>query len=120
MRRQMVWLIAIGVVVRAGLAIPLGLGVDESYMVAVGRRVSLSYYDHPPLAFWLAHAAATLFASDSHLVVRLPFVLLFAGTTWLMYQIGARAFSPRAGWYGALLLNLSAVFSVSTASWVLP
>jgi hypothetical protein len=120
MRRQMVWLIGIGVVVRAGLAIPLGLGVDESYMVAVGRRVSLSYYDHPPLAFWLAHAAAALFGSESHLVVRLPFVLLFAGTTWLMYQIGAHTFGPRVGWYGALLLNLSAVFSVSTASWVLP
>jgi 4-amino-4-deoxy-L-arabinose transferase-like glycosyltransferase len=119
-RRQMAWLIGIGVVVRIGLAIPLGLGVDESYMVAVGRRVSLSYYDHPPLAFWLAHAAATLFGSESHLVVRLPFVLLFAGTTWMMYELGARAFTPWAGWLAALLLNLSAVFSVSTASWVLP
>jgi 4-amino-4-deoxy-L-arabinose transferase-like glycosyltransferase len=120
LRRQMLWLIGIGIAIRAGLAIPLGLGVDESYMVAVGRRVSLSYFDHPPLAFWLAHGASVLLGSESHLAVRLPFVLLFAGTTWLMYQLGAQTFGPVAGWFAALLLNVSAVFSASTASWVLP
>jgi Dolichyl-phosphate-mannose-protein mannosyltransferase len=120
MRRRTLWLIAIGLAVRAALAIPLGLGVDESYMVAVARRVSLSYFDHPPLAFWLAHGASVLLGSESHLVVRLPFVLLFAGTTWLMYQLGAQTFGPAAGWIAALLLNVSAVFGASTASWVLP
>ena len=120
MRRRLAWLIGIGLVVRIGLAIPLGLGVDESYMVAVGRRVSLSYFDHPPMAFWLAHGASVLLGSESHLVVRLPFVLLFAGTTWLVYQLGAVTFGSRAGWLAALLLNVSAVFSASTASWVLP
>ena len=119
-RRPMLWLIGIGIVVRAGLAIPLGLGVDESYMVAVGRKVSLSYFDHPPLAFWLAHSASVLAGNESHLAVRLPFVLLFAGTTWLMYQLGTQAFGPRSGWIAALLLNVSAVFSASTGSWVLP
>jgi 4-amino-4-deoxy-L-arabinose transferase-like glycosyltransferase len=120
MRRRTLWLIGIGIAVRAGFAIPLGLGVDESYMVAVSRRVSLSYFDHPPLAFWLAHGASVLLGSESHLAVRLPFVLLFAGTTWLMYQLGAQTFGPQAGWIAALLLNVSAVFSASTASWVLP
>jgi 4-amino-4-deoxy-L-arabinose transferase-like glycosyltransferase len=120
LRRRTLWLIVIGIAVRAGLAIPVGLGVDESYMIAVGRRVSLSYFDHPPLAFWLAHGASVLLGSESHLVVRLPFLLLFAGTTWLMYRLGAPTFGPYAGWIAALLLNVSAVFSASTASWVLP
>ncbi len=120
LRRQMLWLIGIGIVVRAGLAIPLGLGVDESYMVAVGRKVSLSYFDHPPLAFWLAHGASVVAGNESHLAVRLPFVLLFAGTTWLMYQLGTQTFGLHSGWIAALLLNVSAVFSASTASWVLP
>src|ERR1700719_1932837 len=26
----------------------LGLGIDESYMVAAGRKLQLSYFDHPP------------------------------------------------------------------------
>ncbi len=119
-RRQLLWLIVVGAAVRLGLAAVVGLGVDESYMVAVGRRVSLSYYDHPPLAFWLAHASAVLFGGESRIAVRLPFVLLFAGTTALMYRLGAQVFGPPAGWFAALLLNVSAVFSASTASWVLP
>ena len=28
----------------------LGLGIDESYMVATGRELHLSYLDHPPPA----------------------------------------------------------------------
>ena len=28
----------------------LGLGVDESYMVAAGRKLQLSYFDHPASA----------------------------------------------------------------------
>jgi 4-amino-4-deoxy-L-arabinose transferase-like glycosyltransferase len=120
LRRRTLWLIGIGIAVRAALAIPVGLGVDESYMVAVGRGVSLSYFDHPPLAFWLAHGASVLLGSESHLVVRMPFVLLFAATTWLMYRLVARTFGEHAGWVAALLLNVSAVFGASTASWVLP
>ncbi len=120
MRRQLAGLIIIGAAVRLGLAAVVGLGVDESYMIAVGRRISLSYYDHPPLAFWLAHGSAVLLGGESHLAVRAPFVLLFAGTTALMYGLGSRLFGVDEGWLAALLLNLSAVFSVSTASWVLP
>jgi hypothetical protein len=37
-----------------------------------------------------------------------------------MYRVTARAFGERAGALAALTLNLSAVFSVSTGSWVLP
>jgi 4-amino-4-deoxy-L-arabinose transferase-like glycosyltransferase len=120
MRRQVVWLIVVGIAVRLGLAAMVGLGVDESYMVAVARRVSLSYFDHPPLAFWLAHGSAAVFGGESRVVVRLPFVLMFAGTTWLVYRLGAETFGEPTGWLAALFLNVSAVFSVSTASWVLP
>jgi 4-amino-4-deoxy-L-arabinose transferase-like glycosyltransferase len=119
-RRCVVWLIIIGAGVRLALAATVGLGVDESYAVASARQASLSYFDHPPLSFWLAHAAARVFGTESHVVVRLPFILLFAATTWLMYRLTARAFGERAGWLAALLLNISAVFSVSTGSWVLP
>ncbi len=98
----------------------MGLGVDESYAVASARQLSLSYFDHPPLSFWLAHAAAAAFRSEAHLAVRLPFIALFAVTTWLIYRQTAVAFGERAGWLAALYLNVSLVFGVSTASWVLP
>ena len=47
------------------LAAALGLGIDESYMVAAGREWQLSYFDHPPIAWWLAWGAAHLAGSDS-------------------------------------------------------
>ncbi len=112
--------IAIGAIARFLLAATVGLGVDESYAVAVARHVSLSYFDHPPLHFWLAGAAAKLAGSEMGEVVRFPFVLCFAGTTWFMFSIGRRLFGERAGMYGVVVLNVSAVFSLSTGGWVLP
>jgi 4-amino-4-deoxy-L-arabinose transferase-like glycosyltransferase len=113
-------LIAAGAIARLLLAASLGLGVDESYAVAVARQFSLSYFDHPPLHFWLAGAFAKLWHSEAGLVVRFPFVLCFAGTTWLLFKLTARFFGEQAGAVAALLLNVSAVFSLSTGGWVLP
>ena len=112
--------LAIGALLRFLVAASTGLGVDESYAVAVARQFSLSYFDHPPLHFWLAGTMAKLAHSESADVVRLPFVVCFAATTWLMYRIGARLFGEHAGAVAALLLNISAVFSVTTGGWVLP
>src|ERR1700751_5210045 len=98
----------------------LGLGIDESYMVAAGRKLQLSYFDHPPIAWWMARAAAYLTGSESAVVVRLPFIALFAITTFLMYRLTSALFSPEAGLWAAVLLNLVPVFGISSASWVLP
>jgi 4-amino-4-deoxy-L-arabinose transferase-like glycosyltransferase len=101
-------------------AASLGLGIDESYMVAAGRQLQLSYFDHPPVAWWLAWGAAHLFGNDSALVVRLPFIALFALTTLLMYRVTAAMFGDRAGLWAAAVLNAAPVLGVTTASWVLP
>ena len=113
-------MLAVGTLLRFLLAASTGLGVDESYAVAVARQFSLSYFDHPPLHFWLAGTVAKLAHSESGEVVRFPFVICFAATTWLMYRVAARFFGEHAGALAALLLNISAVFSVTTGGWVLP
>src|ERR1700730_10872989 len=82
---------------RMVFASALGLGVDESYMVAAGRKLELSYFDHPPIAWWMAWGAAHLTGSESPLVVRLPFIALFALTTLLMFRVTASLLGPRAG-----------------------
>jgi 4-amino-4-deoxy-L-arabinose transferase-like glycosyltransferase len=101
-------------------AAALGLGIDESYMVAAGRQLRLGYFDHPPIAWWLAWTAAHLAGSDSPIVVRLPFIALFALTTWLMYRVTAALFGARAGLWAAVLANLCPVIGVTAGSWVLP
>ena len=98
----------------------LGLGVDESYMVAAGRVLSLGYYDHPPASWWLSWGAAHLLGSEAPIVVRLPFIALFALSTWLTYRLGTAVADTRAGFWAAVLLNLSPVFGVTTGTWVLP
>ncbi len=105
---------------RLAFAATTGLGVDESYMVAAGRVLSLGYFDHPPAAWWLCWASAHAFHSEAPVVVRLPFILLFALTTWLMARLGTAIGGPRAGFWAAVTLNLSPVFGVTSGTWVLP
>lgn len=110
--KAVILLILAATAVRLAFGGSLGLGVDESYMVASGRVLSLGYFDHPPAAWWLSWGAAHLFGSEAAIIVRLPFIALFALSTWLMYRLG--------GFWAALLLNLSPVFGVTTGTWVLP
>ena len=118
--RTVLLLILVSTALRLLFGAAVGLGVDESYMVASGRVLSLGYYDHPPTAWWLSWSAAHLFASEAPIAVRLPFIALFALSTWLMYRLGAAIADARAGLWAAVLLNLSPVFSVTTGTWVLP
>ena len=112
--------IAVGLLVRFVLAGTVGLGVDESYVIAVARQLSLSYFDHPPLHLWLVGLTARLTQSEAGVVLRLPFVLCFAGTTWMLFLLTARLFDECAGAFAVVLINVSAVFSLSTGGWVLP
>ena len=81
-------------------AASLDLGIDESYMVAAGRKLQISYFDHPAIAWWMAWGSAHLTGSESAVVVRLPFIMVFALTTFLMYRATAALFDPEAGLLG--------------------
>ncbi len=119
-RAPLAALIVTGAVIRLLMAGASGLGIDESYMVAAGRTLRLGYFDHPPFAWWLCAGIADLLGSAAPIVVRLPFIALFAVSSWLMYRLAASLFGARAGWWAALSFNLSPVFGVTTAGWVLP
>ncbi len=106
--------------IRLGLAAAVGLGIDETYMVAAGRHFHLGYFDHPPASWWLSWAATQIFQTNAPAAVRLPFILLFALSTWLLYRLTARLYGPTAGLWAAVTLNLSPVFSITTGGWVLP
>lgn len=118
--RAVILLIVVATLLRIGFAWALGLGVDESYMVASGRTLSLGYFDHPPAAWWMQWMAAHLFGSEAPLVVRAPFIAAFALSTWLMFRLGSVVYGSRAGLLAAITLNLSPVFGVTTGTWVLP
>ncbi len=118
--RLVVAIILIGTALRLALAGATGLGMDESYSVGSARQFMLSYVDHPPLHYWAVGLAMRVFHSEASLVVRLPAILFFAGSTWLMYRLTARLFGARAGLWAATALNVAPVFTLAHASWVLP
>jgi 4-amino-4-deoxy-L-arabinose transferase-like glycosyltransferase len=115
------WLvIALSTMVRLVVAGTTGLGIDESYAVTVARPLSWSYFDHPPLHFWMAGAMTWLSGDTRAMVVRLPFVLAFSATLWAVGRLGHLAFGARAGTLGALALACTGVLGLTTGTWVLP
>lgn len=119
-RRILLILIVVTTVMRIGIASVGGFGPDEAYMVSNARIFALSYVDHPPMHLWLVGGWARLIGSEDTLLLRLPFIALFAGSTWLMYRLTADLFNARAGLWAAVLLNLAPVFALAHGTWVLP
>ncbi|MCB8875400.1 glycosyltransferase family 39 protein [Acidisoma silvae] len=117
----LILLVIVTGLLRLLMASLMGLGIDETYMVAVSHHLELSYFDHPPVAWWLTHAAMWITGSDAPVIVRLPFILLFAVSTWLMAKITTAVFHDKqAGFWAALLMNLSPVYTLTSGGWVLP
>ncbi len=120
------WVTRLWMVIAASTAIRLlvagttGLGVDESYAVTVARPWSWSYFDHPPLHFWMAGTMTWLTGDTKAVLVRLPFVLAFSVTLWAVGRLGHHAFGARAGTLGALVLACTGVLGLTTGTWVLP
>jgi len=96
----------------------MGLGVDEAYTASVSRDLHLSYFDHPPLHQWIAHGGEALFGFGRW--ARLPFIALFAGSSWMMFRLTRRLFGDAAGLWAVIALNLSAFFTLAAGEWILP
>lgn len=119
--RALLWLILAGTIVRILFGWSIGLGVDESYMVVAGRgALRLGYFDHPLLSWWMSNLASRMAGSEAAVVVRLPFIALFAVSTWLMFRVGAEISGQRAGLWAAIAFNLAPVMGVTSGGWVLP
>jgi 4-amino-4-deoxy-L-arabinose transferase-like glycosyltransferase len=112
--------VAVALVFRLVLAGGTGLGIDESYMVAASNHFAASYFDHPLASWWLEIAARRVTGAASPFVVRLPFVLLSALSSWLVWLITVRLYGPRAGFWAVAAYSLSPVFSLVAGVFVLP
>lgn len=112
-------LIAVTFVVRLFIAAYTGLGIGESYYFRGALHTELSYFDQPPLFFWLSAATIKIFGL-TNLGLRFPAVLLFAGTSWLLFLVTKKFFNAAAGFWAVVVMNLSAVFTVAIACWYQP
>lgn len=114
-------LILVSSALRLIWAAGMELGNDEAYHYLYTVHPDWSYFDHPPLLMWIARIGIALCGGWVHpLSIRLGFVLLFAGSTWLMFDWTSRWFGRSAGWFAAFALNVAAYFSAAAGAFVLP
>jgi 4-amino-4-deoxy-L-arabinose transferase-like glycosyltransferase len=119
--RTLVLLLALTTLGRLLMAGLLDLVSDEAYALGVSRPFQWSFYDHPPLAFWIVGLMQTLFGRElAPVLARLPFVLMFTASTWAMFALTARLYGERAGLWAAGFLNVTPFFFVSAGSWIVP
>lgn len=109
-----------GVAIHLLLAAIIGYGTGEGYYIATARVFELSYFDQPPLSLWMAWGWMKLTGSSAPFLMRLPWIAMFAVSSWAMFRLTADFFGQRAGAYAALLLNVSAVFALSIGEWIQP
>jgi len=81
---------------------PLDLVHDEAYYWDWSRQLDWGYYSKPPMVAWLIWLS-TLAGSGAAVMVRLPAIALGTfGLVWV-YLLGARMYSPRAGFWAVVL-----------------
>ncbi|MCR6660615.1 MAG: glycosyltransferase family 39 protein [Asticcacaulis sp.] len=90
-----------------------GLVPDETYYWLWAQHPSFGYYDHPPMVAWWIAAIPGL-PDISALFVRLPFVLSFAGLSWLIYDTGKTLFSEVVARRALLWLNACLLLSIGS------
>lgn len=113
------WIIGLTALLRLYLAAFTGLSVGESYYWRGAQMLQWSYFDQPPLFFWLSGLSIRLL-DVSNFSLRFPAVLLFAGSSYLLFRIGSRLFNEKSGLCALILLNISFVFTIPVASWFQP
>ncbi|GAA4316359.1 hypothetical protein GCM10023149_13270 [Mucilaginibacter gynuensis] len=117
--RYALTLIIITFIIRILIAAYTGLGIGESYYFRGAITLELSYFDQPPLFFWLSWLSTKIFGLTT-LGLRFPAVLLFAGTSWMLFLLTRQLFNAKAGFWAVVVMNLSAVFTVAIACWFQP
>ncbi len=113
-------LIAGSAAARLVMGAVMGLCYGESYYFSCARHPSLSYFDHPPLSQLIGWASMQVAGRADRLVLRAPFIAIFAATTWVLFLLARRCFGPWPGFWAALLLNLAPIFTVSVGLFIQP
>ncbi|MBQ7568653.1 glycosyltransferase family 39 protein [bacterium] len=93
------------------------LKYEEAYYWCYAAHLDLSYFDHPPMVGWLIYAFSHL-GGNQEMLVRVPTILLFAGTLVVLFRLAEAMFSPKTAflacaaacclpafeWYSMLML----------------
>ncbi len=90
---------------------------DETYYWVWSQKLSLSYFDHPPMVAYMIKMT-TLF-SDEPFFVRLPAVLLVSATAYILYKLACKMFDEKSAIY-TFYIFLSTVFVLAASTVIAP
>jgi 4-amino-4-deoxy-L-arabinose transferase-like glycosyltransferase len=120
-RRALLVLIVSSALVRLITAVSLGPGNDEAYHFLYAANPALSYYDHPPMTAWVEKAGLSVpGAATTKLGLRIGFIALFAGSTWMLARLTARYYGGWSGFLAAFALNISGYYGLAASTLALP
>jgi 4-amino-4-deoxy-L-arabinose transferase-like glycosyltransferase len=112
--RQALWaVIAASTLLRLAWATSLGADTNEAYYYAYTQNPDWSYLDHPPMVAIVSSVGLHLVGGGPLVFgIRLGFIALFAGSTWLMARLTSRYFGPWAGVLAAFVLNVTGFYGL--------
>jgi hypothetical protein len=100
-RERTLLLVGVTTLLRVVIARETGLSNTEAYYTQWARFPALSYYDHPPLVAWTTWLIQR--ATVEPWAVRVVPILCGAALSGLVYRLGERLFSPRAGFLSVVV-----------------
>ena len=99
----------------------LELGNDEVYYLTYSPHLQWNYFDHPPMvALWIRIFTANQLLISHELFVRLGSLVSCAFSSWIMFRIGLKLHSARAGFFIALLYNSSIYAGIIAGVFIMP
>ena len=119
-RRLVISVIAASGVLRLAMAYALGAGNDEAYYAQLVMHPDWSYFDHPPMLAMVGSVGTVLAGGMSAFAMRLGFVAIFAGSSWLMFRLTSRFYGETAGAIAAIVLNATAYYGLASGTFLLP
>ena len=120
-RRNLLILLFVTLILRLVWAACLETGQDEAYHWLYSVHPDWSYFDHPPMLMYVTKCGIAFMGGWVHpLSIRLGFILMFAGSTCVLFRWTSRWYGEAAGFYAALALNLSAYYTAAAGAFVLP
>ncbi len=119
--KRLALLIVISCMIRIILASFTELGNDEVYYWTYSQHLQWNYFDHPPMvALWIRIFTANLLLEKYELFVRLGSIVSCAISTLIIFIIGKKLHSEKAGWLMACLYNTSLYASILAGVFILP
>jgi hypothetical protein len=99
----------------------LGAYANEAYYALYARHLDWGFFDHPPMVGVVAAAGLKLAGGLAPILgLRLGFIVLFAGSSWLLARLTARAFGAPAGVLAVLALNATVYYGMRIGTFAEP